>query len=40
MRSVGLRERKKIASKDALSRAALELAIERGLPGATARSHC
>lgn len=38
MRSVGLRERKKIASKDALSRAALELAIERGLPGATAEA--
>jgi len=36
--SVGLRERKKVATKDALSRAALELAAERGLHGATSEA--
>jgi|RhiMethySRZTD1v2_1073278.scaffolds.fasta_scaffold945696_1 AcrR family transcriptional regulator len=35
---VGLRERKKSATKDALSAAALELALERGLHGATAEA--
>jgi AcrR family transcriptional regulator len=34
--AVGLRERKKLATKEALSRAALELATERGLYGVTA----
>jgi AcrR family transcriptional regulator len=35
---IGLRERKKFATKEALSRAALELTIERGLDGTTAES--
>jgi AcrR family transcriptional regulator len=34
--SVGLRERKKVATKDSLSQAALDLAIERGLDHVTA----
>ncbi len=36
--SVGLRERKKSATKEALSHAALNLALERGLAGATAEA--
>ena len=36
--SVGLRERKKSATKDALSRAALKLALDRGLAGVTAEA--
>jgi AcrR family transcriptional regulator len=36
--AVGLRERKKSATKDALSRAALSLALERGLAGVTAEA--
>jgi AcrR family transcriptional regulator len=35
---IGLRERKKFATKEALSRAALELTIQRGLDAATAES--
>ncbi len=38
MPEIGLRERKKFATKEALSRAALELTIERGLDAATAES--
>jgi AcrR family transcriptional regulator len=36
MQPIGLRERKKVATKDALSQAALELALERGLHAVTA----
>jgi AcrR family transcriptional regulator len=36
MASPGLRERKKVATKEALSQAALDLTIERGLDAATA----
>lgn len=38
MSEIGLRERKKFATKEALSRAALELTLERGLDAATAES--
>lgn len=38
MSEVGLRERKKFATKEALSRAALELTIERGLDATTAEA--
>ncbi|HJT94349.1 MAG TPA: TetR family transcriptional regulator [Mycobacterium sp.] len=36
--TVSLRERKKLATKDALSQAALDLAVERGLHAATAEA--
>jgi AcrR family transcriptional regulator len=36
--AVSLRERKKVATKDALSRAALDLAVERGLHAVTAEA--
>lgn len=38
MPEIGLRERKKFATKEALSRAALELTIDRGMDAATAES--
>ena len=38
MPSTGLRERKKVATKEALSRAALDLAIARGVDAVTAES--
>ncbi|CAM2981667.1 TetR family transcriptional regulator [Skermania piniformis] len=38
MSAIGLRERKKAATKQALSRAAIRLAAERGLAGATAEA--
>ncbi|MCV7315271.1 TetR family transcriptional regulator [Mycolicibacillus parakoreensis] len=38
MSEIGLRERKKFATKEALGRAALDLAVERGLDAVTAES--